>query len=142
MAKLTFTKSHITETEPTEIKNTGSLSVTKKSNKPQTPVVKKPEVQVFAETSVASYEDISKWLLTFIGEKVFSNLKGNPHLQLPYTAADDMPVAQWLLKALKTIFSQEQIKEIGTQILQNQRAGGSSSAGELEALQKSFDEKW
>jgi len=142
MTKLTFTKSTSNEEEDeVEVRNTGSLSVTKKSNKPVAPVVKQPEVQVFAESSVSSYEDISDWLLTFIGESVFKNLKGNPHLQLPYTDSDEMPVSEWLLKALKTIFTQDQIKEIGTQILQNQRAGGGSSSGEVEALQKAFDEK-
>ena len=68
--------------------------------------------------SGASINEITEWLISLTGDGVFEQLKTNPYLQLPYTS-DDITTKEWLAKAIKTIFTQENIKNIGTQIYTN-----------------------
>jgi chromosome segregation ATPase len=77
---------------------------------------KKTSTQI---TTVSSVEDISKWLLSFIGSDIFNQLKSNEYLKLPYTD-EQITISQWLEKAVKTLFPQESIQKIAAQIQSNQ----------------------
>ncbi len=68
---------------------------------------------------ISSAEDIAKWLLGFVGQDVFDQLKNNKYLQLPYTE-ENITIAQWLEKAIKTIFPQDSLHKIGAQIQRNE----------------------
>ncbi len=70
------------------------------------------------ESKVASVEDIAKWLLGFIGNDIFEQLKNNEYLKLPYTD-EQITLAQWLEKAVKTLFPQQSIQKIAQQIHEN-----------------------
>ncbi len=69
--------------------------------------------------SVSSVSDIAEWLINLTGDDIFQQLKNNPHLQLPYTD-DDLNTKGWLEKAIKTIFTKENIVKMGNQIQANQ----------------------
>ncbi len=71
-----------------------------------------------ASLNLNNAEEISKWLLKLIGNDVVSQIKENPYLQLPYTEPD-IEISEWLSKAIKTIFSQQSIQNIGTSIQNN-----------------------
>ena len=97
--------------------------------------------------SVASVIEITDWLLSLIGDGVFEQLKTNPYLQLPYTS-DDITTKEWLAKAIKTIFTQENIKNIGTQIHTNhikivelQQAAQKAEAEKI-AFKEKFNQKF
>jgi len=112
--------------------NNSSFSLSKKVEK-NTEVVNKEEINttqisqtvqgekknMSQYTSVASVEDISKWLLSFIGNDVFEQLKNNEFLKLPYTD-EQITIIQWLEKAVKTLFPQQSIQKIAQQIQENQ----------------------
>ncbi len=86
--------------------------------------------------SVSSVTDISNWLINLIGKDVFNDLKTNPNFQLPYTD-DDINTKEWLSKAIKTIFTKENITKIGSQIQASQ-----SQINELaEIANKAEEEK-
>jgi len=76
-------------------------------------------VQGNQTTKISSPEDVSKWLIGFIGIDVFEQLKNNKYLQLPYTE-ENITINQWLDKAIKTIFPQESLQKIGVQIQKNE----------------------
>ncbi len=71
-----------------------------------------------AQKTIKSPEDISNWLIGFLGDDMFEQIKTNPYLQLPYTD-ENIELKDWLVKAIKTIFKPETIGNIGQQIQEN-----------------------
>ncbi len=145
MPKLTFSVNKEDENKK-EIRNTGTLSVTKKTIKPSeipntTSTKVNPDTEI--QISVNTVEDISAWFINSIGEKVFENVKNNEYLQLPYTENENLNTKDWLAKALKTLFSKEQIKEIGNQISQGNKNTGKLQEKEeqLELEKQQFEER-
>lgn len=93
--------------------------------------------------SVSSVSDVAQWLISLTGIGVFDDLKNNPHLQLPYTE-DDLATKEWLEKAMKTIFTKENLKEISNQIQANQQKISELAqvAQKAEAEKKEMLEKY
>ncbi len=99
-----------------------SIKQTVKKDEPQTnfhtPTLSEIKETVKSTKTVSNIEsadEISVWLINFIGKDIFEQLKENPHFQLPYTQ-ENVDMETWLVKALKTIFPAESIKNIGQQI--------------------------
>ncbi len=105
--KLSFTKKISTNSEQKITGESTQISTTVVTNK-TTKVVSK----------VTSVNEISDWLINFIGKDIFDQIKENPYLQLPYTD-DDININKWLEKALKTIFTKESIAKISEHIQKN-----------------------
>ncbi len=139
--KLTKSVNKTDETENVN-QNTSSITLSQKIQK-ETPenVVIQPNnmlshsipTEKVKITSSTSAEEISNWLLSFIGESVFEQLKNNPYLQLPYSEPSNT-LKEWLEKALKTIFTLDQIKIIGEQIIQNQNTSGQAESANQKAI--------
>jgi len=148
MAKLSYNSGNNQENENKEIREHGSLSIKKTNVNENTTIVTETSKLSQAEdvqknqftTANVSHEAFAKWLLEFLGTKVFENIKANPHLQLPYTETSGISIEDWLVKALKTIFPQAQITDIGTQIFakqQNPQAQNNNEKVDIdEKLQK------
>lgn len=148
MPKLTLSVNKEEENK-NEIKNSGKLSVTQKTtiqNEIGPPDSTKLTVsggQNIKPISANSIDEISAWLISIIGEKAFENVKNNEYLKLAYTENEELTIQQWLQKAMKTLFSLEQIKEIGDHILSNQNSFGKlqEQANLVEQEKKNFEEK-
>ena len=59
--------------------------------------------------------DVAQWLSQFLEADVVSSLRDNPNLRLPYTEPQITP-DEWLVTALKTVFSLDDIEKIGNRI--------------------------
>lgn len=131
MTKLSKSVNKNEEDNKNEEQNSSSLSISKKINKENTEnntdtkdentsqLSQKSENKTTKkEFKSSSVEDIAEWLVGLIGDGVFNQLKENPYLQLPYTDSD-LDIKGWLSKAIKTIFTQENIQNIGTSIQNN-----------------------
>jgi hypothetical protein len=146
MTKLTKSVNKEDETSQNEVSSQNSFTLSQKIQKDTVQETEnKQETTSISQTiatekvtisSTSSAEEIANWLLSFIGDGVFEQLKKNPYLQLPYTEAN-ITIKEWLEKALKTIFPLEYIQKIGEQIQQNQ-----SKFGQIEGdVQKAMNEK-
>lgn len=62
-----------------------------------------------------SAEEITHWFVTFFGEDVFNHVKENPNFHMPFTE-EDISTEDWLNKALKTVFTLEDIRKMGKAI--------------------------
>ncbi len=62
-----------------------------------------------------SAEEITHWFVTFFGEDVFNHVKENPNFNMPFTE-DGISTEEWLNKALKTVFTLEDIRKMGQTI--------------------------
>lgn len=62
-----------------------------------------------------SAEEITHWFVTFFGEDVFNHVKENPNFNMPFTE-DGIGTEEWLNKALKTVFTLEDIRKMGKAI--------------------------
>lgn len=94
-------------------------------------------------TSVSSVEDITKWFIGLIGNDIFTQLKNNEYLQLPYTD-EEITINQWLEKAIKTLFPQESIQKIASQIQANQQyiSKLEQAASQIEEEKLKMEEKF
>ncbi len=118
-------KKNVTNLENGTQKNTDSAQI--EDNK-----------QLLTPQTVSSPEAIADWIHTTIGAGVFDMLKSNSWVQLPFASPDEISGKEWLLRALKTIFAQEQFAELGNEILKNQQNQNEASQNiaNAEAEQK------
>ncbi|MBF0239975.1 MAG: hypothetical protein HQM12_19920 [SAR324 cluster bacterium] len=69
--------------------------------------------EIFTETTAIS--EVTRSLIHFFGEDVFLSLKNNPNINIPYVNIG-IPLDDWVEKGLKTLFSYENIIEIGKRL--------------------------
>jgi len=93
--------------------------------------------------SISSVTDITNWIVNIIGEDIFTELKTNPNFQLPYTD-EDINTKEWLTKAIKTLFTKENIAKMVSQVQANQTEINQLSevANKAEAEKKEMLEKY
>jgi hypothetical protein len=139
MAKLSHSISNGNNEEENKNIQTGSLSIKKNVTNSENGTPKNGDsAQVeeiksaLTDETVSSPEAIADWIHATIGSGVFEILKKNSWLQLPFASPDEISGKEWLLRALKTIFAQEQFAELGNEILKNQQ-------NQTQSIQKSAD---
>lgn len=93
--------------------------------------------------SISSVTDITNWIVNLIGEDIFKELKENPNFQLPYTD-DDINTKEWLSKSIKTLFTKENIAQMGSQIQASQAEVNQLAqvANKIEEEKKAMLEKY
>ena len=141
MAKLSHSIS--TDNNEDENKNiqSGSLSLKKTVTNPETGIQKtggtiqneENKISALTVETVSSPEAIADWVYNAIGAGVFEMMKKNTWVQLPFASPAEITGKEWLLRALKTIFTQEQFAELGNEILKNQANINSASQNTLNA---------
>ena len=148
MPKLTLSVNKENENKNENL-NTGKLSVTQKKINPDenysstSTRIDENSENIIQPVSIDSVEDMATWFIGTIGEKVFENVKNNEYLKLPYTENEQLNTNEWLAKALKTLFTKEQITEIAEHIKQAGNTSGKLQQQEkiLENEKLAFDER-
>lgn len=129
MVKLTKTVSkEEEENKKNEQNNNASLSITQKNDKPKqnqdtqetVNQVSKQNIKAVEIKENQEAEGTAQWLFNVLGKEIFNHLKNNEHLQLPYTE-EDITSQEWLIKSIKTFFTEEDLKIVGQKISENQK---------------------
>ncbi len=94
--------------------------ISTESVKPENTLITKNSVELNTEDNSTSHVKMNEsqtieWLIDFLGKNVFENIKANPNFRLPYSD-ENISLADWVLKALKTICYFDDIYEISNNI--------------------------
>lgn len=110
------------EEHPNKEPNNRSGGISKKIGNEETPSNEVPTGEQSSQNTEGqeqqkplSAEEITHWFMNFFGEDVFHHVKENPNFKMPFTE-DDISTEEWLSKALKTVFTLEDIRKMGKAI--------------------------
>ncbi len=110
MARIKKYKKKNTTVEEENLNKRKSIKKTEKKEQFDNLNKNKKEDDIYNKKNVntVSYEDTACNILNLWGEKAINNVKNNKYIKIPFTY-DELTDKEWLVKALKTIFDEENL---------------------------------